>query len=210
MTRKLLCSVLLVAFMSVAAQAALIGLPNIEHDGATVPGNVINDVRISFTGQWFSGQLLTQDLAPGSVHQDTTLTGGINFHTPFLNIADSYIANGTLGLGGLVVQEVGAAVNLDATDAATRPALFNEDKIDFAWAAGTGLNTPANKNDWVIAHIILADTANGSFTMLVSTTGEEKLILEGFIIDGQMTWVPEPATMALMGLGGLLIARRRR
>ena len=203
---RTLIALLIVTALAGAASAD-IALSIVDVDNSEqLTGYVTNSLVFDTDSDWLSAQMIITLDAPGAVYQDGL--GNTNPQSPnpaFFPIAatlefDSYVANGVLGESVSVT----GAVDLGG------PAgeVFDADHISILWYT-TGTEDIGSLE---LARITLADTATGSWDLVATAQpqdGPKVTILGGTVVDGVMD-IPEPATMALLGLGGLLSVRRRR
>jgi len=133
---------------------------------------------------------------------DADLDAVIGHHTAFGSTTDTW----TLAITGLAentdyrIQIIGIHDNRTAGDIATR-------QYNFTGTDGGGVSPTLQRST--------GGSAIGTFT---TGAGETSITIEGNVVSGSdpgaagvvLRVVPEPGSLALMGLGGLLIARRRR
>lgn len=146
------------------------------------------------TNDWTSAGLVV-NLTSGTAYQDAfgadAPPNPAFFPTfPALEF-DTYVGileDGTAGIAGGAGDVGGGPLSLDAPQISV--SWFNTDSSD------TGVVQ--------IAMVTLSDDAQGTFSYI-----SQGVRTDGAVINGVMGGVPEPASMALLGLGGLALLRRR-
>lgn len=177
--------------------------------GATgLTGWVTNDVLIDFTGQLTGVQILTSGLDAGDIFQhgsggQTAPPAGFFGFSPSLEF-DTFITLGAFNSenADATPSVAGGAVNIGGAPSAT----FNNQTIDIAYFPPGG-TVISNRSDYPVARITLADTANGTLTLFAADEANSAPYVFA-IVNGVV--IPEPATLGLLGLGGLAMLRRRR
>ncbi len=169
--------------------------------GAPLAGFITMDVTIQSDTDWTAAAILLE-LTRGSIYQDT-FGGDVNAPSAAIINAfpsaefDTYvgdphngasIAGGALDIPGAGLQE------------------FSTSRLSVAWNSA-GADT-ADVGLVAIARITLSSDANGHMALALTEAGStaKTLVFVPFV-NGVIT--PEPASLALLGLGGLAVLRRR-
>ena len=182
--------------------------------GIFVDGTVTNDLKIDFGGI-FSGSQILLELDSGEIVDLSPAAGPSSAAPPFGNaliVFDTFFAQGGTSLEttqGSVNPGAGP-VNIDET----RTDALRSTTVLSAAANPAGGNDIADQTDFLVARINLTSDANGAITYFASannqffTTGLNGEVAYE-VTNGEIVAVPEPATAALLGLGGLAMLRRR-
>jgi hypothetical protein len=204
--------------VAVSAGLAPAAVNSVTVDSADVPeavlsGHVKNDVMIDFAGQ-LTGNQMVVDLEQGSIFQAGT--GGNGAPNGALFSAVPELEYDTFLTSGGLTQSGDEGTNIANAGAAGLPAgsadrTFDSAGIDVLWFPSAG-TTVADRDDFTVARVTLTADAQGSWSYLGATDDDGAGTPFGTyaITDGVMT-IPEPTTLAILGLGGgaMLIRRRR-
>lgn len=169
-------------------------------------GWVTNDIVVQADSDWLSAMMVVLPDASGMIYQDTY--GSANPQSPdplfvaaFPTLAyDTYVGNGVLG------ESVSTAAAVDMGQAAI---LFDTNVLAIAWY--TSDDDDLGSLD--LARITLGDQAQGTweFRATASPSKGPATVMVGQIINGELVVIPEPATMALLAVGGIgMLIRRKR
>ena len=167
----------------------------------TVPGVVANMITVDGEGDDWTGAVLRVDLTAGSLYNDPGFDSdgtqaALWGFVPALRWDSAVgIANdGTAGIAGGAGDLGCAGQSLAGTGAcAASITWFN---------TNTGDTGPVQ-----IANISLTNDAQGPFELIISFAGGQ-IRQSGVLENGAI--IPEPASLALMSLGGLAVLRRRK
>jgi len=197
----------------------------VENPSSTVAGTIVNDIKISFTDQVTTQELLIT-LTAGSIYQDTFGTD-----TPpsaaligvFPSVAfDSFVALGSLVASPITPSIAGGAVDIGGSSTK----VFDASSANIAWFSPGG-TIITDKTSWPIARITLSDDAEGHWRLLSTTSTGYGYIsgtvpslagpsvdfgggLDGAIHGGVMS-IPEPSALTYVGVACAvtMLARRR-
>lgn len=201
-TSRFVLLTILSGFAAGSAQAALSF--NVQWDAELIDGFVVNTITIDADSD-LSGVGATSQLVSGTLNQLAA--------PPAFPDAETALATIDLGPGDSFVTIngdpfTGAPVGGGVNTGGEALAIFNSSQIDLTWS-NFGSNDIGN--GLLVARLVFSDDANGSFQMIavsihdLNFTRADNLIL---IVNGFL--VPEPASLSLMGVGGLAALRRRR
>ncbi len=163
-----------------------------------VPNTVANVLTADGEGDDWTGAVLRIDLTSGSVYQNGS-GGNAAPSSAFIGFVpelefDTYVGiidDATAGIAGGAGDLGGGPLSLDAP-------LFS----------ATWFNTNTTDTGPVqIANITLSPDAAGTAEWIVSFAGGQ--IRGSSAVEGGVIALPEPASIAVMGLGGLAVLRRR-
>lgn len=198
---KLIVPLIAVVFTATSAlgSISLSSLTYIDNTGGGAPlvGFTTMDVTIDSDTDWTAGAILLE-LTSGSIYQDT-FGGDVNAPSgPIINAFPSSAFDTYVGdpHGGASI--AGGALDIPGAGAQE----FSTSRLSVAWNSA-GADT-ADVGLVVIARITLSNDAFGLLTLALTESGSTEKTLISIPING-----PEPASLALLGLGGLAVLRRR-
>tara|TARA_R110002111_G_scaffold95747_1_gene147880 strand:+ start:266 stop:856 length:591 start_codon:yes stop_codon:yes gene_type:complete len=162
-----------------------------------VPNTVANSLNVDGEGDDWTGAVLRVDLTSGSFYQNGS-GGNAAPSSAFIGFVpelefDTYVGiidDSSAGIAGGAGDLGGGALSLDAP------------QFSATWFNTATDNTGAA----LVANLTLTPDAAGTWELITSFAGGQ-LRSSGVVEGGAL--VPEPATLALMGLGGIAALRRR-
>ena len=204
MSKGTITSLLVILAAVTCMASADITLEVVPVDNSSqLTGFITQDLVVTTDTDWEQAFMIVTLDEPGGIYQDPL--GNVNPQSPnpaFFPIApslefDTYVSNGVLG-------ESVAAFGTVTFD----PLILDEDHIFISWFTdGTDdIGTLA------LARVTLAETAHGTWLFTATAASENDPTVDvpaGVVVNGEM-FIPEPATLSLLTLGGLALMRRKR
>ena len=186
-------------FIAIPASSTSAATAHWEVDGGNiVPNTVANALFVDGEGDDWTGAVLRIDMTNGSAYQNSFGGDGppssafIGF-VPELAF-DTYVGiidDGTAGIAG-PAGDLGGGVQ----------------SLDFPEVSITWFNTAIDNTGPIqIANLTFSPDAQGTWELIVAFAGGQ--IHQSGVMEGGVMALPEPTTLALMGLGGLAVLRRR-
>ena len=174
-------------------------------NSSQLTGWVTQDLVVTTDTDWVGSALVVTLDEDGDIYQDDL--GRFDPQSPnpvFFGAVpslefDTYVSNGVLGE---------AVIYLSDMPPYPDNYVFDRNAIWIQWSTGD----LDDIGELAVARVTLADDATGtwSFTVIVGLPGDPDVtITGGSVADGVMI-IPEPTTLSLLGLGGLLLGRGRR
>jgi hypothetical protein len=170
-------------------------------------GFATTDLKVSFTGQYTGGQLLTPALPAGSILQVVggTATPPSDF---FLTLVpalkyDTFVAQGAPSSDGAFGSPSlgGGAVDLGGAPGA----VFTDSQINQAWNPAGGLLIE-NQNDFLLARITLSTNVNAPFGQLLAlaSAAGTPATIQGSIVNGAIQFAPPAEPPVVDDLGPIV------
>lgn len=191
-----------------AASSAMAATSSVVVDGSnTIPATVANQLRADGQGVDWTGDVLLINLTAGAVSNAAAFDGagqqsGFWALVPTLQW-DSFVGIPGDGTGGIA----GGAGDLGGPGGANQIGLLLTDAAPQTVSV-TYFNTATNNTGSIqTGNITLSADAAGTWQRITSFAGGVLVQSGGPVANGAM--VPEPASLALLGLGGLAALRRR-
>ncbi len=183
-----------------AASTAMAATSSWEVDNTNTIANVVaNKLIADGEGIDWTAAVLVIRLTTGSVHNDAAFGTNSPPNPAFLPLFPTLKWDTYVGiLGG--VNDVGP---LGAGDLGSLVVSLAGNLVSATWGGTDVTNTGPTQ----IANISLSSDATGTWQLITAFAGLP-LLQSGGVVEGGAV-VPEPASLALLGLGGLAALRRR-
>ncbi len=164
----------------------------------TIPNTVANAFYVDGQGDDWTGAVLRIDLTSGSVYQNAS-GGNAAPSSAFIGFVPELKFDTYVG----IIDDPSAGIAGGAGDLGGGPLSLDAPQISVTW-----FNTNTTDTGQVQAgNITLSHDATGTISLITSFANSQTL-QTGVIESGLI--FPEPASLALLGLGGLAVLRRRR
>ena len=191
-----------------AASSAMAATSSVVVDGTnTIAGTVANQLRANGEGVDWTGDVLLINLTSGSVHNAASFDGAAQQQSFWPLVPDlrweSFVGIPGDGTGGIA----GGAGDLGGPGGANQIGLLGTDAQPQLVSVTYFNSATTNTGDIQTGNITLSANAAGTWSRITSFAGGV-LVQDGGVVEGGAL-VPEPASLALLGLGGLAALRRR-
>ena len=159
------------------------------------PNSTFNLTNDAASGN-FAAEIFNNDIASGAVVKQANLGIGLVNPGDIVNI--SFAAKGSGAIGGVAFAEFFSEIDGGGVSSSTllggAPLSLTSEYQTFNFSVAAG-----------------ADVSGGVTLQVAAVTGADQgSVMVLFIDDVSVSVIPAPAGMALLGLGGLVAARRRR
>lgn len=187
-------------------------------DDAFSPGAVANQASVTLT-DWTVNDTVTNDTSnvsafDGLFYVANAITGGVDPATTAAFEGTQYVAfNSFQGPGtGSISQDLATAVGVEYIVEFSIAGAFGAQHSIIVDAGGiNSLTQNATNGEWTTHSFNFVATGTTTTLTLSDNLGAGSTTDSDLLVDNiSVTAVPEPGSMALLGLGGLLLARRRR
>lgn len=202
--RNITITVILAVLASAAYAEITYSLAVTDNSSVLGPGYVTNDILISTDTDWLQSQLLIE-LTSGNIYQTPSI-GQWFPQTAYWSMFPELEFDSFLTATGFDNPNLaGCAGNLDGDDQQ-----FDTEEIDIAWF---NVEKDDIGQNMLIARITLSTDAQGTWKFIswahdpTFSKNYPEVYGEGMVNYG---YLPEPATIVMLGVGAAVLLRRRR
>ena len=164
--------------------------------GNTPDGYTSWDLMVTTSTNLAVMEMILEADAAGDIYQDAV--GGITEPNPGLFPSFPSLEFDTYVTMPPTYSVIGPPVDIDPASSL----VFDDQTLSITWAAAGGAES--GPGTFQVARVTLKDDATGTWRFMGWETGADGQYFEGTLAD-----IPEPATLGLLVIGGLLLLRRR-